>query len=59
DCYGSWEFQYNHTIYWPAAEKEFAQFKASVVQDKGDKNKEVKQDDKHATEETKKDKTDA
>ncbi|KAJ2520770.1 hypothetical protein GGI11_000718 [Coemansia sp. RSA 2049] len=63
DCYGSWEFQYNHTIYWPAAEKEFAQFKASVVQDKGDKqgqdgddkNEEVKQ----AKEETKKGKMDA
>ncbi|KAJ1816775.1 hypothetical protein LPJ60_005165, partial [Coemansia sp. RSA 2675] len=32
DCYGRWQFQYNHTLYWEAVEAEFVQHKADMLQ---------------------------
>ncbi|KAJ2614208.1 hypothetical protein H4S08_001831 [Coemansia sp. RSA 1365] len=31
DCYGNWEFQYNHTVYWKSIVDEFAQHKAELL----------------------------
>ncbi|KAJ2800836.1 hypothetical protein H4R20_003915 [Coemansia guatemalensis] len=31
DCYGNWEFQYNHPVYWKSVEDEFAQHKAELL----------------------------
>ncbi|KAJ2690278.1 hypothetical protein IWW39_000829 [Coemansia spiralis] len=32
DCYGRWQFQYNHALYWEAVEAEFVQHKADMLQ---------------------------
>ncbi|KAJ2395631.1 hypothetical protein GGI23_004227 [Coemansia sp. RSA 2559] len=37
DCYGNWEFQYNHAVYWPAVETEFAQRKEIMLQNRKEK----------------------
>ncbi|KAJ1744101.1 hypothetical protein H4R22_000228 [Coemansia sp. RSA 1290] len=31
DCYGDWQFQYNHQVYWKSIEEEFAQAKAALL----------------------------
>ncbi|KAJ2550306.1 hypothetical protein EV175_004122 [Coemansia sp. RSA 1933] len=49
DCYGNWEFQYNHDVYWPAVETEFAQLKETMLQNESkkqqDENDQKQQDE--------------
>ncbi|KAJ2747857.1 hypothetical protein GGI20_000152 [Coemansia sp. BCRC 34301] len=32
DCYGKWQFQYSHAVFWKAVETEFAEHKARMLQ---------------------------
>ncbi|KAJ1668896.1 hypothetical protein EV178_000160 [Coemansia sp. RSA 1646] len=45
DCYGNWEFQYNHAVYWPAVETEFAQLKENMLQNEKEKQQAREQEE--------------